>query len=306
MTEDANVLEDQSGELARQFARYLKESGFSLATIKNYVTDIGNFASWLGHARTKPLLQSTGEDIREYCLELVTVKGHLPSTVNRRLQSIRKFYRHALESGLMQENPALGVKLLPQPRAQVVRGLNQSEIERLLRAVRQGSPRLMKRDYAIVQLMLQTGIRVGELARLKLSDVLLSEEKGVLKIRGERAPQDREIPLNTSARKAISAYLEQRPPSRSDHLFLSRKGDPLSVRSVQTLVSGYAQAAGLENVSTYTLRHTHGQHLLRDTGDLSLVARLLGHKRLETAIKYILPRQDDLTEVAERSSLNIY
>lgn len=296
----------QSGELATEFGRYLKGSGFSLATIKNYLADIRSFASWLVGARSKSLLESTGEDIRDYCLELSTAKNHSPATVNRRLQSIRKFYTYALESGLAQENPSLGVKLLPQPRPRVVRGLDQSEIERFLDAVRQGSSRLMKRDYAIVQLMLQTGIRVGELTRLRLFDVSLPAEKGVLKIRGQETSQDREIPLNTSVRKAISAYLRERPPSSSDYLFLTRKGNPLSVRSVQRLVNTYAQAAGLENVSTYTLRHTYGQHMLRDTGDLYIVAGLLGHKRLETVIKYILPRQDDLTEVAERSSLNIY
>ena len=300
------MLECQSRELVSEFGRYLKESGFSLATIKNYLSDIRHFASWLAGAQMRSLLDCTGDDIREYCLELVAAKAHPPATVNRRLQSIRKFYRYALEFGLAGENPTLGVKLLPQPKPQMVRGLNRSQIERFLDAVRQGSPSLMKRDYAIVQLMLQTGIRVGELTRLKVSDVSLSEEKGVLKIRGQGASRDREIPLNSSIRRALRAYFEERPPSSSDHLFLSRKGDPLSVRSVQTLVSGYARAAGVEKVSTYTLRHTYGQHLLRDTGDLSLVATLLGHKRLETAIKYILPRQEDLTEVAERSSLNIY
>ncbi len=300
------MLERQSAEPVTQFGRYLKESSFSSATIKNYLSDIRHFASWLAGVRIRSLWECAGEDIQDYCLELVTAKAHPPATVNRRLQSIRKFYRYALESGLVEENPSLGVKLLPQPRSQVVRGLNQSEIERFLDAVRQGSPRLVKRDYAIVQLMLQTGIRVGELTRLRLSDVSLSVEKGVLKIRGQGASRGREIPLNSSVRKAIIAYLEERPLSSSDHLFLSRKGDSLSVRSVQTLVSGYARAAGVENVSTYTLRHTYAQHMLRDTGDLSLVAKLLGHKRLETAIKYILPRQEDLTEVAERSSLNIY
>ncbi len=304
MAEQLTALKGQSANVVREFGSCLKRSDFSSATIKNYLADIRHFASWLASARTKPVLESTGEDIRDYCLELIALKAHSPSTVNRRIQSIRKFYRYALESGLVEGDPSQGVKLLPQSRSQGVRGLDQSEIKRFLDAVRQGSPRLMKRDYAIVQLMLQTGIRVGELTRLRLPNVSLS--KGILKIGGQGAPRDREIPLNTSVRKAISAYLEERPPSSSDHLFLSRKGDPLSVRFVQTLVSGYARVAGLGNVSTYTLRHTYAQHMLRDTGDLSLVARLLGHKRLETAIKYILPRQEDLTEVAERSSLNIY
>jgi site-specific recombinase XerD len=79
----------------------------------------------------------------------------------------------------------------------------------------------------------------------------------------------------------------------------------LSARSVQRLVGSHADGAGLEGVSTLTLRQTYGQQLLRDTGNLSLVARLMGYKRLESAIKYILPDQEDLTEVAESSSLNV-
>ncbi|HUV73073.1 MAG TPA: tyrosine-type recombinase/integrase, partial [Anaerolineae bacterium] len=154
--------------------------------------------------------------------------------------------------------------------------------------------------------MLQTGIRVGELTRLRLSDLQLSRNRGLLRIRGEGATGTREVPLNSSVRRAIGDYLTERAGSASDHLFLSVKGEPLSARSVQRLVATYARAASLEGVTTYTLRQTYGQQLLRDTGNLSLVARLMGHKRLETAVKYILPAQEDLTEVAERSSLNVY
>jgi integrase/recombinase XerC len=300
------VSEPELQDVLVQYHRYLDESGFAQVTIRNYIGDIRHFASWLARARAELLLESTGQDIQDYSSELVTAKARHPSTVNRRLQSIRKFYRYALQAGLVQEDPSSGIKLLPQPKSQAQRGLNQSEIERFLDAVRQGPPRLAKRDYAIVQLMLQTGIRVGELTRLRLSDVLLSKEKGVLKIRGQGAFQDREVPLNASVRRAIGAYLEERPASIDDHLLLSRKGNPLSVRAAQRLINTYAQAAGLERVSAYTLRQTCGQHMLKDTGDLSLVARFMGHKRLETAIKYILPRQEDLTEVAENSSLNIY
>jgi len=105
-------------------------------------------------------------------------------------------------------------------------------------------------------------------------------------------------------RETIAAYLEERPASSDDHLFLSRKGNPLSVRSAQRLINTYAKAAGLQNVSAYTLRQTCGEQTLTGTGDLSLVAKLMGHKRLETAVKYVLPRQEHLAEVAERSSLS--
>ena len=289
-----------------QYRQYLDQAGLSPVTIKSYVGDIKHFASWLVEARRKRLLESTGEDIRAYRLELVTAKAHPAATVNRHLQSIRKFHRYASEAGLVKEDPSLEVKLLPQRKSQAARGLNQAEIERLLEAVRNGAARLVDRDYAIVQLMLQTGIRVGELTRLRISDVLVLAEGGVLRISGQGAYQNRDVPLNASVRKAISAYLRKRPRSSSNHLFLSRTGDPLSVRSVQRLVNTHGRAAGLDKVSTYTLRQTCGQHMLRDTGDLSLVARFLGHKRVETAIRYILPGQEDLTEVAERSSLNVY
>jgi len=300
------VSEPELQDVLVQYHRYLDESGFSQVTIRNYVGDVRHFASWLARSRKESVLESKSQDIQDYSSELITAKARHPSTVNRRLQSIRKFYRYALQMGLVRDDPSLGVKLFPQPKSQARKGLSASEIERLLDAVRQGPPRLAKRDYAIVQLMLQTGIRVGELTRLRLSDVLLSKEKGVLKIRGQGASQDRDVPLNASVRRAIGVYLEERPTSIDDHLFLSRKGNPLSVRAAQRLINTYAQAAGLERVSTYTLRQTCGQHMLKDTGDLSLVARFMGHKRLETAIKYVLPRRDDLTEVAEKSSLNVY
>ncbi len=282
-----------------QYQKYLDQSGLSQATIKSYIGDMRQFASWLERARTRSLLEGTDEDIRGYSLELVRAKAHPVATVNRHLQSIRKFFRYAMQSGLVEHDPSVRVKLLPQPKSRVSKGLDESEMESFLDAVQQGPPHLVPRDYAIVQLMLQTGIRVGELTRLRLPDVSLSEERGVLKIRGQGAPQDREVPLNGRAREAMKAYLENRPTEGGDHLFLTQNGDPLSVRSVQRLVNTYAQAAGLEKVSTYTLRQTCGEHILRDTGDLHLVARLMGHKRLETAIKYVQPQLEDSAELAE-------
>jgi site-specific recombinase XerD len=289
-----------------QYGEYLAVSGLAEGTAKNYVADLKHFASWLDRRGQGPLLGTTEEDIRAYCLDLVTAKAHPPATVNRRLQGVRKFFKYAVQAGLVDHDPSLGIKLLPLARTEGARGLDRSEVERLLQAVRRRPSRLAKRDYAIVQLMLQTGIRVGELTRLRLADVQLGDGNGTLRVLGEGTLEGREIPLSSSVRRAIDAYLAERAGSTSDHLFLSVKGEPLSARSVQRLVSTYAGAAGLENVSTYTLRQTCGQQLLRETGDLSLVARVMGHKRLETAIKYILPGQEDLAEVAERSSLNVY
>jgi site-specific recombinase XerD len=287
------------------YGSYLTECGLSRLTVKNYVADLRHLALWLARDGGA-VLGAMEKDIRAYRADLVTAKAHPPTTVNRRLQAIRKFFRYAVESGLVDADPSEGVKLLPQAKPGVRRGLEPSEVESLLEAVRCAGSRLAKRDYAIIQVMLQTGIRVGELTRLRLADVQVTDKRGVLRVRGRGASSDREIPLNSSVRKAIGVYLAERAGSDSGHLFLSAKGRPLSARSVQRLVRSHAEGAGLESVSTFTLRQTYGQQLLRDTGDLSLVARVMGHKRLESAIKYTLPGQEDLTEVAERSSLNVF
>lgn len=298
MTEQRKILADYRGHLAA--------SGLSASTVKGYLADMKDFVAWLkGSGRGSPL-SSTEDDIRDYCQDLLVAKNHPAATVNRRLQAMRKFFRYALEASLIDEDPSSQIKLLPQTRPDGRKGLRPGEIDGFLQAVRQGGSRLAKRDYAIVQLMLQTGIRVGELTKLKLSDVEWSGEKGSLMIRGEGTSEGRKIPLNRSARRALRSYLAGPERSRSDPLFLSVKGEPLSVRSVQRLVSGYAEAAGLQDISTYTLRQTCGQRLLRDTGDLSLVAKQMGHKRLESAVRYILPGHEDPSELAERSSLNVY
>lgn len=286
-----------------EYADYLVESGLSELTVKNYVADLKHLASWLAENGGGSVLITSGEDIEAYRADLVTNKAHPPATVNRRLQAIRKFFRYALERGLVDTDPSLGIRLLPQSRSQGPRGLDRSEVERLLGAVKQGNSRLVQRDNAIIQVMLQTGIRVGELTTLRVVDIQLSGNGGLLRIGGEGKSEAREVPLNGAAQDAIAAYLAERGESSSDHLFLSVQGGPLSARSVQRLVGAYAQAAGLKDVRTYTLRQTCGQRLLSDTGDLHLVARLLGHKRLETAVKYIVPKQQDLMEVTEKGSL---
>jgi site-specific recombinase XerD len=289
-----------------EYADYLVESGLSELTVKNYVADMKHLASWVAGNDGSSVLITSGDDIEAYRFDLVTVRAHPPATVNRRLQAIRKFFRYALERGLVDADPSLGIKLLPQSRSEGTRGLDHAEVERLLGAAKDGTSRLAQRDYAIIQVMLQTGIRVGELSRLRVADIQLSDNRGLLRIRGEGNSETREVPLNGSVCEAIAAYLAERDGPSSDHLFLSVQGEPLSVRSVQRLVGAYAEAAGLRDVSTYTLRQTCGQQLLRDTGDLSLVARLLGHKRLETAVKYILPTEEDLAAVGERSSLTVH
>ena len=279
-------------ELLTRFEEHLARSALASTTIVNYLADLRTFARW--HANINgaadSLLKLTSEDIREYRRHMQTNEGWTPATINRRLQAVRKFYSFAMETGLTESNPASEVRLIPNPGPNPPRALASEEVAGLLQAVQGGRPSLVKRDYAIVQLLLQTGIKLGELTELRLSDVQLQgDEEGLLLVGEGDGNKGRQIPLNSLACAALQDYLQIRSPSTStENLFLSQDGNCISKRTVQRLIHVYTQAAGLEDVSAHVLRHTFAMSTLADTGDISLVSRLLGHRCMETTAKYLI------------------
>lgn len=278
-------------ELLTRFEEHLARSALASTTIVNYLADLRTFARW--HADVKgaasSLLRLTPDDIREYRRHMQTNEGWTPATINRRLQAVRKFYSFAMETGLTESNPASGVQLVPRPGPNRPRTLAPGEVSSLLQAIQAGRPSLVKRDHAIVQLLLQTGIKLGELTSLRLSDIRLrGNGEGVLLVGGGNGNNCRRVPLNSLACAALRDYLRVRPPSTStENLFLSQDGNCISKRTVQRLIRAYTQAAGLEDVSAHVLRHTFAVSTLANTDDLALVSRLLGHRCMETTTKYL-------------------
>jgi site-specific recombinase XerD len=280
-------------ELLTRFEEHLVRSALASTTIVNYLADLRTLARWHANVNGEAdsLLELTPDDIREYRRHMQANEGWTPATINRRLQAVRKFYSFAMETGLAGSNPASRVQLIPIPEPNPPRALAPEEVASLLAAVRGGRPSLVKRDYAIIQLLLQTGIKLGELTRLHLADVQLQGNgEGMLLVGEGNSNRRRQVPLNPQACAALRDYLQVRPPSTStENLFLSQDGNCISKRTVQRLIRVYTQAAGLEDVSAHALRHTFAVSTLADTGDISLVSRLLGHRCTETAAKYLIP-----------------
>ncbi len=278
-------------ELLTRFEEHLARSALASTTIVNYLADLRTFARWhAGVKRPSSLLELTPDDIREYRRHMKINEGWTPATINRRLQAVRKFYSFAMGTGLTESNPASEVQLIPRPEPNPPRALAPEEVASLFQAIQEGRPSLVKRDHAIVQLLLQTGIKLGELTGLRLSDVQLrGNGEGSLLVGEGDGNNCRQVPLNSLARAALQDYLRVRSASDgTDNLFLSQGGGCISRRTVQRLVNVYAKAAGLEDVSAHVLRHTFAVSTLQDTEDLSLVARLLGHRCLETTAKYLI------------------
>jgi integrase/recombinase XerC len=290
MSQNIPHLEDFSADLRRQEV--------SARTIGSYALDLGHFWRWfaatVGDAPTAGAVTPT--DIRDYRSYLLNVERRQPATVNRRLAALRRFFRWAKATGLVEELPTENVKgVTAAPGAP--RWLEKREVDRLVRAVeRHGNTR----DLAVVLTLRHTGIRAGELADLALGDVEISERKGTLAVRSGQGGTYRVLPLNVDVRRALRDYLAVRPTSSSDALFLGQRGDRLGPWAVERLVGKYARLAGLEGVTPRTLRHSFGKHVLDAGEDLVTVARLLGHERLETTARYTTPSHRDLEQAVAK------
>ncbi|MFW6016116.1 MAG: tyrosine-type recombinase/integrase [bacterium] len=157
------------------------------------------------------------------------------------------------------------------------------------------------RNIAIIEVLVNTGIRVGELVSLTLEDVSISPRKGHLTVREGKGESFREVPLNKDVRKAISAYLKERSVSKSNKIFLGQRG-PLKETAIWRIVKKYAERAGV-NASPHKLRHTFATRLLRDHDtDIVTVSKLLGHANVNSTAIYTQLSQKDMERAVDRLS----
>jgi integrase/recombinase XerC len=288
--------------LLSRFEQHLAGEGKSPHTLVAYRRDLRLFAAWFALTNGKPLAPEaiTPIDLRQYRSYLLTVKGQKPATVNRKLASLSAFCSWAQEGGLIPANPAQGIAQVEEVRP-APKWLDKNQQYALLRAVQEQG---RARDVALITLMLHTGLRVSEVAALRVGDVSLSPRKGSLTVRGGKGGKYRQVPLNADARKALDAYLGGRPGlTEGDSLFVGQRGEPLEPPGIYYLVGRYAYDARLEAVTPHTLRHTFGKNLVDAGVSLDRVAQLLGHESVDTTRIYTTPSEQDLQREVEKVAL---
>lgn len=280
-----------------RFAAFLEQAERSPLTIKNYLSDLRAFAAWFEETNGDPFepTKITPTDLREYKRWMVTHCGFKPNSVNRKLATLRSFIHWATETGLVADARALKIPKAEREERHGPRWLDRREQNKLLRMVERAD---QPRDLALIKLLLNTGLRVQELCDLTWRDVMLSERQGTLTVRSGKGGKRRQIPLNQSARSALLAIGHQEHAGKRVHIFAGQRG-PLTPRGVQNLLSKYAAAAGLEDVSPHTLRHTFCKNLVDAGVGLEKVAALAGHESLETTRRYCEPSLKDLERVVE-------
>ncbi|MGZ6639126.1 MAG: tyrosine-type recombinase/integrase [Solirubrobacteraceae bacterium] len=277
-------------EVPELFERWLAGRPLADRSRREYARNVRAYCAWLAETPDRdgwqgdPLVDPLARDhaARDFRRYLQVEKRAAASTVNLALASLDALYRCLGLGGphVRRDKPAQAA-----PRA-----LDEAGQRRLLRAA-EAAP---IRARALVMLMLFTALRISETVALDLDDVRITTRKGVLVVFGKGEMQ-REVPLNALVRQVLEEWIGERArraPDGERAFFLGRSGRRLSKRSVDDVVRGLGEDAGVK-LSAHILRHTFLTRMVRQGSDLVLVAELAGHRRLETTRRYSLPSDAD-------------
>lgn len=299
--------------LTVQFKRYLIKQDLSERTIKGYLDDLRFFAEWYEEIQNKKIAWTkiTSFDLQSFRQYLVNGKRQKVTAVNRRIQALKRFFNWAENQKLIKgENPVEHLRFMRKQSPTQPHALKKSEVHQLLRVAGQSSHGLSKRNYAILQLMLQSGLRIGEVIQLQFSDISLHPRSGTVTIVDGKGRKSREVPLNLTARQALQTYFKQCKEKRPENpVFHSKRQKALSLRSLQAMIQQLAKRAKINRipVSAHTLRHTFAtNYLSANPNQLVELAQLLGHDSLNTTAIYTKSSHAQLAEAVEKSEINIY
>ena len=302
--------------LLPRFKKYLMKQDLSERTVKGYLDDLRFFSEWHEEIQNKKInwTKIKSFDLQTFREYLVTGKRQKVASVNRRIQALKRFFGWAYSDKLIKgENPVEHLRFMRRQTPRQPYSLTKTEVHHLLRVAGQSSHGLSKRNYAIVQLMLQSGLRIGEVIRLRFSDITLLPRSGTVSIVDSKGHKSREVPLNITVRQALKNYFKQlgskAPNDTNDFVFYSKRKESLSLRSVQSMIQSLARRAKLNRiaVSAHTLRHTFATNYLRaNPNQLVELAQLLGHDSLNTTAVYTQSSTAQLAEAVEKSEINIY
>lgn len=255
-------------------------------------------------------------------------KTEAPSTVNTHLSALRAWCKWLVDAGYLDNNPAARVKLVSRQTPPAPKSLKGNEVNSLLRAAAKSRHPL--RNTAILQMLLQTGMRIGECAALNWEDVEFGEKRGKVVIRSGKGNKARVVPLNGSVRQALvdyaapllevdanlravaAAWPKSEPNQQPSPLWQSQKKGRMTTSAMQRMIDELVKqcvSRGLlpDEASAHTLRHTFATHYLESSGrDFAGLANLLGHSSLNTTHVYVQPTEDDLASRVEGLDLNAY
>lgn len=279
----------------QKFIDHLKEKNRAHSTVLAYGKDIDQLVEFLQELERAHVAEIGKDDVEAFLAKLLK-NGYTPKSVSRKTNAVKTFFRFLKVNEYVTDDPAL---LISHPKFEIKppRILSETEYRALRDAVQSDT-----RTYAIVELLLQTGMRIGELSRLKLDDIKAGKGRGEITVRSFNRHPERSAPLNSRAQKALNAYLKERPKKGdAKNVFITRTGRPLLVRNIRATIKRYLELAGIDDATVNDLRHTFIAHHLKKGASLVLVSKIAGHRRLSTTEKYL--EHVEVTAPAEKMEL---
>lgn len=277
-----------------------RAEGKSPKTIEWYSENLHRFSSFTKNKHISDSLDNIDiRLLREYVLHLMhrtrydshpnnpaQAEPLSSATIHGHVRTLRAFFNWLVREGLADKNVAADLKP-PKMVKKVVSTLSDEEIIKILNTV-SGSDYCQKRNRTIFMLLLDTGLRIGELVNLKMEDAHL--DQGFLKVMG-KGKKERVVPIGSNAQKEMQRYVFRYRPKTDDttceNFFLSRSGMPITDNSIKLTFAKLAKESGVYRLHAHLCRHTFATRLLLNGGDVFTLQQILGHSTLEMVKHYV-------------------
>jgi tyrosine recombinase XerC len=272
------------------------DKNFSSQTLRAYQNDLNQYRLFLMDEGRSDLGDVNRLLLRKF-LAFLKQQDYSKTTIARKMVSIRSLYKFLCREGILECNPVENIRT-PKLDRKLPEFMNVNDTEILLNQPDLNSV-LSIRDRAIMETLYSTGIRVSELVGIDSADI--DSLSGVIKVRG-KGKKERIIPIGNHALKAIQLYLDRRGKKENQALFLNKRGERLTERSVARMLEKYVKKAGMsKKISPHTFRHSFATHLLDHGADLRSVQELLGHVNLSTTQIYTHITTERLKQVYNKT-----
>jgi site-specific recombinase XerD len=276
--------------LIEKFITRLKEQGKSHFTVIAYQKDLEQFVGFLSAAEVSDIRDVKKEHIEGFLSKLLA-DNYTKKSASRKLNSIRTFFRHLKANEIIESNPSLEVSH-PKYVATAPRTFSKMEY-RAIRDVAKDDAR----TYAMIEILLQTGLKIGELANLRVGDV----KDDAIFIRTYGKSPARNVPLNKAVKKAVDTYVKARENGSAqgrkaqveDYLFITRTGKPLLIRNIRQIVTRCFREVGINNATVNDFRNTFIAHQLGNGHSIEEIAKIVGHRRLSSTERFLQMVVDD-------------
>ncbi|MED3324945.1 tyrosine-type recombinase/integrase [Bacillus thuringiensis] len=297
------ILSIQATSLIFDFISSLSQENLHTKTLKEYMSDVKDFAYWFENVWDKHSedtlfhpIEVTAHTIAQYQEHIQITRLLKPSTINRRMNSIKRYFEWAKQKNLVQTNYSKAIKFVPSEKNSPKRMSDKEEATLMTAVEKYGT----LRDKIMIIFMLHTGLRSMEVCDIQIEDIVMKKRGGHVIVQSRKRHKQREVPLNNTVRFALEEYITANNISQSYVFPSSKTGKRLQERAIRHILQKYMRLAKLDGFSVHDLRHRFGYVMAKRT-PLHRLAQIMGHDNLNTTLIYVKVIQEDLQGEVENS-----